>query len=244
MNFDALLKTFKIQPELNREFWDEYGMLNPTVRLALLKVAEYFYDSIKLNKKPAIRDVVFTGSLANYNYSKYSDVDLHLIFDFDEVEGDRELVEQFFMLAKASWNDQHDIKIKGYDVEVYAEDYRAPHISTGLYSVMKNQWIKKPQKTTPVFDKLDVKTKVNYVNGLLKHFLSLYKKNDIDGLDEKIHAVREKIRKYRQAGLDRGGEFSTENIAFKVMRRIGVLDKLKDLQDLVIDKKLTMKESQ
>ena len=99
MKFDALLKTFKVQPELNRMFWDENKMLNPTIRLALLKVAEYFYDSIKLDKKPVIKDIVFTGSLANYNYSKYSDIDLHLLFDFAEMEGDKQMIEQFFMLS-------------------------------------------------------------------------------------------------------------------------------------------------
>ena len=229
MKFDTLLKTFKVQARLNKTFWDENGMLNPTIRLALLKVAEYFYDSIKLENKPPIKDVVFTGSLANYNYSKYSDVDLHLLFDFSQMEGDREMIEQFFVLAKANWNDQHEVTIKGYPVEVYAEDYQAPHVSTGLFSVMKNQWIKQPEQVTPVFDKLDVKTKVNYVNRLYNHFLSLYKKHETEGLDASIHKLREKIRQYRQAGLDKGGEFSTENIAFKVMRRVGLLDKLKDM---------------
>mgnify|MGYP003342411562 FL=1 len=238
MNFDALLKTFKVQPELNKIFWDQNKMLNPTIRLALLKVAEYFYDSIKLDKKPVIKDIVFTGSLANYNYSKYSDIDLHLLFDFEEMEGDMEMIEQFFTLAKANWNDQHDVSIKGYPVEVYAEDYRSPHISTGLFSVMKNQWIKEPQKVTPVVDKLDVKTKVNYVNKLYNHFLTLYKQHQTKGLDANIHKLREKIRQYRQAGLDRGGEFSTENIAFKVMRRVGLLDKLKELQNAVVDAKI------
>jgi|OM-RGC.v1.011237627 hypothetical protein len=242
MNFDALLKTFKVQPELNKIFWDQNKMLNPTIRLALLKVAEYFYDSIKLDKKPVIKDIVFTGSLANYNYSKYSDIDLHLLFDFEEMEGDMEMIEQFFTLAKANWNDQHDVSIKGYPVEVYAEDYRSPHISTGLFSVMKNQWIKEPQKVTPVVDKLDVKTKVNYVNKLYNHFLTLYKQHQTKGLDANIHKLREKIRQYRQAGLDRGGEFSTENIAFKVMRRVGLLDKLKELQNAVVDANLTVKE--
>ena len=242
MKFDALLKTFKVQPELNKMFWDENKMLNPTIRLALLKVAEYFYDSIKLNKKPVIKDIVFTGSLANYNYSKYSDIDLHLLFDFEEMEGDREMIEQFFMLAKASWNNEHDISIKGFPVEVYAEDYQSPHISTGVFSVMKNQWIKEPQKITPVVDKLDVKTKVNYVNKLYNHFLSLYKQHQTEGLDANIHKLREKIRQYRQAGLDKGGEFSTENISFKVMRRFGLLDKLKELQTAVTDANLTVKE--
>ena len=107
---------------------------------------------------------------------------------------------------------------------------------------MKNQWIKEPQKITPVFDTQDVKTKVNYINKLYNHYLSLYKHHQTEELDANIHRLREKIRAYRQAGLEKGGEFSTENIAFKDMRRVGLLDKLKELQDAVIDANLTVKE--
>ncbi len=83
MSFDDLIKTFKVQPDLNREFWTSDNKLNPTIRAALMKIAKEFYDSIDLEKKPKVKDIVFTGSLANYNYSQYSDVDLHLLFDFE-----------------------------------------------------------------------------------------------------------------------------------------------------------------
>ncbi len=171
MTFDDLIKTFKVQPDLNRQFWTSENKLNPTIRKALLRIAKEFYDGIELENKPKIKDIVFTGSLANYNYSDYSDVDLHLLFDFGK---DKELLSQFFLLAKSKWNDKHDVTIKGYDVEVYAEDEKSPHVSTGLYSVMKDTWLKEPKKETPVFDELDVKTKVNYFVGMVKQLFQQY----------------------------------------------------------------------
>lgn len=239
MTFDDLIKTFKVQPDLNREFWTPDNKLNPNIRQALLRIAKEFYDGIELENKPKIKDIVFTGSLANYNYSDYSDIDLHLLFDFGK---DKELLSQFFLLAKSKWNDKHDITVKGYDVEVYAEDEKSPHVSTGLYSVMKDKWLKEPQKETPVFDELDVKTKVNYFVGMVKQLFQQYQEGKLEGLDKKIEKLRDKLSKFRQGGLQLGGEFSTENIAFKLLRRAGYMDKLVKLQDAVVDKQLSVAE--
>ncbi len=107
MTFDDLIKTFKVQPDLNREFWTPENKLTPSIRKALLRIAKEFYDGIELENKPKIKDIVFTGSLANYNYSDYSDVDLHLLFDFGK---DKELLAQFFLLAKSKWNDKEVFK--------------------------------------------------------------------------------------------------------------------------------------
>ena len=239
MTFDDLIKTFKVQPDLNRQFWTPENKLNPTIRKALLRIAKEFYDGIELENKPKIKDIVFTGSLANYNYSDYSDVDIHLLFDFGK---DKELLSQFFLLAKSKWNDKHDITVKGYDVEVYAEDEKSPHVSTGLYSVMKDKWLKEPKKETPVFDELDVKTKVNYFVGMVKQLFQQYQEGKLEGLDTKIKKLRDKLSKFRQSGLQLGGEFSTENIAFKLLRRAGYMDKLAKLQDAVVDKQLSVAE--
>ena len=239
MSFDDLIKTFKVQPDLNREFWTSDNKLNPTIRAALMKIAKEFYDSIDLEKKPKVKDIVFTGSLANYNYSQYSDVDLHLLFDFGK---DKELLSQFFLLAKSKWNDKHDITIKGYDVEVYAEDASSPHVATGLYSVLKDKWIKEPKKETPVYDEQDVMTKVKHIVGIFDQLVNQYKSGQLTGLDKKIEKFRDKLGKFRQSGLDKGGEFSTENLAFKLLRRAGYMEKLANLQNMTIDRQLSIKE--
>lgn len=240
MTFDDLIKTFKVQPELNRQFWTSDNKLNPTIRKALMKIAKEFYDSIELENKPKVKDIVFTGSLANYNYSEYSDVDLHLLFNFGK---DTEVLSQLFLLAKSKWNDKHDITIKGYDVEVYAEDESSPHVATGLYSVLKDTWIKEPTKDTPVYDEQDVITKVRYFVGMFDQLVNQYKAGQLDGLDKKIEKFRDKLGKFRQSGLEKGGEFSTENLAFKLLRRAGYMEKLANLQNMTIDKQLSVAET-
>ena len=239
MTFDDLIKTFKVQPDLNRQFWTPENKLNPVIRKALLRIAKEFYDGIELENKPKVKDIVFTGSLANYNYSDYSDVDLHLLFDFGK---DKELLSQFFLLAKSKWNDKHDITVKGYDVEVYAEDEKSPHVATGLYSVLKDKWIKEPKKETPAYDEQDVMTKVKYFVGMYNQLVKQFQDGQLDGLDKKVEKFRDKLSKFRQSGLQLGGEFSTENLAFKLLRRAGYMDKLAKLHDTIVDKQLSVAE--
>jgi predicted nucleotidyltransferase len=239
MTFDDLIKTFKVQPDLNRQFWTSDNKLNPVIRKALLRIAKEFYDGIELENKPKVKDIVFTGSLANYNYSDYSDVDLHLLFDFGK---DKELLSQFFLLAKSKWNDKHDITVKGYDVEVYAEDEKSPHVATGLYSVLKDKWIKEPKKETPAYDEQDVMTKVKYFVGMYNQLVKQFQDGQLDGLDKKVEKFRDKLSKFRQSGLQLGGEFSTENLAFKLLRRAGYMDKLAKLHDTIVDKQLSVAE--
>lgn len=239
MTFDDLIKTFKVQPDLNRQFWTSDNKLNPVIRKALLRIAKEFYDGIELENKPKVKDIVFTGSLANYNYSNYSDVDIHLLFDFGK---DKELLSQFFLLAKSKWNDKHDITVKGYDVEVYAEDEKSPHVATGLYSVLKDKWIKEPKKETPAYDEQDVMTKVKYFVGMYNQLVKQFQNGQLDGLDKKVEKFRDKLSKFRQSGLQLGGEFSTENLAFKLLRRAGYMDKLAKLHDTIVDKQLSVAE--
>ena len=240
MNFDELIKTFKVQSDLERNIWDENNKLNPKIRNALLRIARHFYEGIDLENKPPIKDIVFTGSLANYNYSRLSDIDLHLLFDFSQYGEAKEVFEKFFLLAKASWNNKHDVTIKGYDVEVYAEDENNPHHSTGVYSVQNDEWVKTPEKVTPVFDKLDVKSKVQYFIDIYKQLVSEMKEKSPEEVLDQVEKLRDKIAKFRQGGLETGGEYSTENIAFKTMRRMGFLDKLADLRNYLVDKKLSV----
>ena len=240
MDFKNLSKTFKVQPDLDRQIWTPENKLNPVIREALLRIAKEFYSTIDLENAPKIKDIVFTGSLANFNYSDYSDIDLHLLFNFGK---DKEILSQLFLLAKAKWNDKHDITIKGHDVEVYAEDVGSPHIATGLYSVLQDKWIKEPVKETPVFDEQDVMTKVRYVVGMYNHLVQQFKDNNLDGLNVKIQKFRDKLGRFRQSGLQLGGEFSIENIAFKLLRRAGYLDKLAKLQIMAQDKQLSVTEA-
>jgi predicted nucleotidyltransferase len=240
MNFHDLIKTFKIQPELNPKFWDERGKLNLVAKNAMIKAAKMFYDSIDLENKPEIVDIIFTGSLANYNWSKFSDVDLHLLFDFKQYGEHAELFEKYFLLAKAAWNLKHDVTVRGYEVEVYAEDYRNQHHSTGVYSLMTDRWVRVPQKKVPIFDPIDVEAKVKLISRQYNQLVDEFLNGDPDVAFDRINSFRKKLSKYRKSGLEKGGEFSTENITFKMLRRTGILDKLAKLHAKIIDNQLSV----
>lgn len=240
MNFDELLKSFKVQPDLEHRIWMSDNKLDPKVRKALLHIATHFYEGIDLENKPPIKDIVFTGSLANYNYSKFSDIDIHLLFDFSQYGDMKEVFEQYFLMAKSNWNNKHDITIKGYDVEIYAEDENNPHHSTGVYSIQNDEWIKMPEKVSPIFDGMDVKSKLKYFIDTYKQITASLSDTDVEEALEKVEALRDKIVKFRQGGLERGGEYSTENVTFKALRRIGYLDRLADLKNHLTDQKLSV----
>ena len=57
-----------------------------------------------------------------------------------------------------------------------------------------------------------------------------------------INKVKDKLKKYRTAGLEDCGEMSDENLVFKVLRRNGYIQKLFDFQNEYQDKKLSLKE--
>jgi predicted nucleotidyltransferase len=240
MDFDKLLRSFRIQSDLERTIWGPNDKLYPEVRVALLRICKNFLESIKLVEIPPIKDIVFTGSLANYNYSKYSDIDVHILFDFGTDDAKKNLLERFFIISKSKWNDAHSVVVKKYEVEIYAEDYKNPHVSTGVYSVLNDKWIRIPEKKDPVIDKKDVISKINYFKVLYDKLESDFNNDRIKGIDSSIESLKEKIRKFRKAGLEKGGEFSIENITFKSLRRLGIIDNLVKLQQKVTDRKLSL----
>ena len=164
---------------LNDNIWDtlcddeECGFfkaeLRPEIRKALLKIA---YDFLSfLDAKLPFSDITITGSMANYNYTKYSDIDLHIIFDFSSVLEDKTLLKDLFNAKRRIWNEEHDIMIKGHDVELYAQDAAEPHHSTGVFSVLKNRWNVTPLRSAPDIDEelvvkksKDIASRIDFLN--------------------------------------------------------------------------------
>lgn len=143
-----VLNSFKTKSELNQDIWKD-NKLNPKVRTKLLKIAKDFFDSLDLPENVKMVDVIFTGSLANYNWSKFSDIDLHIVLDFKDINGDQKFKEDFFYAYKSLWNQDHDITVYGYPVELYAQDRTAKlTASASVYSVKNDKWIIEPKKKT------------------------------------------------------------------------------------------------
>lgn len=188
------------------------------VKVALLRAAKFFTDYLDIPNFRVI-DVVLTGSMANYNYTKFSDFDLHVVTRYSDLECD-DLAEAFYRAKKTIWNDRHDITIGGHDVELYVEDVEQPPVSAGMYSLLQDRWIKKPEFNPPSIDDRAVNLKV----------ADLVKQIDVavDRADdpEDIYRITDKLRKMRRTGLDTTGEFGVENLTFKILRNLGYIDKL------------------
>jgi len=230
--------SFEKKPTLNPKFWKD-DQLESRVSERLTTIAQDFMKNLEFDV--GMEDLRFTGSLANYNWSKYSDIDLHIVVDFSKIDEDTELVKSFFDAVRMRWNDTHDIKIYGYEVELYVENVGEPHKSSGVYSLPTHTWITKPDPTTVEIDiplarkkSDDIATQVH----LLRYVVD---KGRYEAALKSIDRIKKKIRRMRSAGLSSTEqEFSAENIAFKILRREDILQKLNDLKYDAYDKLMSM----
>lgn len=221
-------ETFEKKATLAPKIW-EGEQLIPRVSDRILKIARDFIEN--LDKNIEIEDIRFTGSLANYNWSKYSDVDLHIVVDFDKIDEDTELVKSYFDAVRMNWNNLHNIKIRGYEVEIYVENVGEDHRSSGIYSVTNSDWVVKPDAENVNIDFVtarkksdDIATQVNLIGRILDN-------GKPKSALKSVERLKDKIRRMRRTGLDSDQqEYSAENIAFKILRREDILQKLNDLK--------------
>jgi hypothetical protein len=236
-----VLNSFKIKDTLEPQIWQN-EKLNATVKSKLMKIATDFYNGLKLPSEVKMKDVIFTGSLANYNWSKFSDVDLHIVLDFSQLEGGDQFKEDFFWAQKALWNQEHDITIFDYPVEIYAQDIKAKLVATAVYSVKFDKWVLKPEHENFKINKKVIKNKAEMFIERLKDIRDDYKSKDYQSVVDKVGALKDKIKKYRTAGLDNGGEFSLENLVFKVLRRTPFMDILDSYKAKAYDTLMSVEE--
>jgi hypothetical protein len=235
---EKIVKSFKPKDSLSDQIFeglnDKFSMRDD-IRKRLIEISNNFIESFGV--KFFIHDVILTGSLSNYNWSQYSDVDLHILIDFDETEHPMDLVKEFFDAKERVWNEKHDIKIKGFDVEVYVQDVKQEHISSGVYSILHNKWLIEPEKNKPnIDDRMILQKGEHYA----KQIDLLIKKSNKTNILQMIDDFRKKIKTFRQSGLEQGGEYSYENLTFKLLRRNGYFGKLIKLKKDITDKKLSV----
>ena len=220
----------KFHKTLNPNLW-HHNRLRPEVKKQLKKIAQDFIEELGINGLDVV-DLTVSGSNAAYSYTPHSDLDLHILVDMSQLPND-EVYRELFTAKKTIYNDTHNIKIHGVPVELYVQDVNEPVISLGEYSLLQDKWIKMPAKKRANFDQSATKHKYEKLLALIKHAL---KYKDIN----KLNNVIKKIRQYRQAGLDKGGEFSPENLAYKALRNQDYITKLYDLRDKLHSEELTI----
>lgn len=245
---NEIVKSFIPKDSLPDTIFSSKGntyVLREEIREKLLQISNEFLEFIGIDF--FVHDIVLTGSLANYNWSKYSDVDLHILIDMDEFDGGKvsstayhQIVKEFFDSKKVIWNTTTDIKIKDFEVELYIQDIDEEHLSTGVYSILNNEWVVEPKKLDSPFD-LDEKKILDKAEEYAKQIDLMVKmsesgEDNTKGVDE----LKSKIKKFRQCGLESGGEYSYENLTFKLLRRNGYIEKLMNIKKTARDKKLSL----
>lgn len=228
-----ILKSFVVKDTLNPKVWDnpndiKKAKIKPEIKKGLLDIAKEFIEF--LDEEVFIEDIMLTGSLSNYNWSEYSDFDLHIIIDLDQFEDEGEVYLKLFSAKKLIFNDKHNLTIKGYDVEVYPQDDKDKHSGEGQYSLMNEEWLVVPKKEKPPVNKTKLKLKINHWVEFVKKTLKDADEASLKVSKTKIKKLTDKLRKFRKGGLEKGGEFSNENLVYKYLRRSGLLDKVFNYQ--------------
>ncbi len=227
-----LADAVKFHNRLNPKIWGPDEQLLPEVRSKLLEIAADFQEFLGLSDLD-VQDITLSGSNAAYSYTPHSDIDLHLVVDVPKDE----VYQELFNAKKYQYNDIHDIRIRGADVELYVQPADQSSVSLGEYSVKNNNWIEIPKRKRARIDQTLVRHKYEDVKARIE---SALKENDSD----RVQALIRKIKEMRQTGLDTHGEFGPENLAFKMLRKQGWIKRLYDHVAAVKDRELSLKEQE
>lgn len=244
-----VFQSFEVQQTLNPNIWlnaetNDFSVIKlfPDIRKRLLAIVDLFMESIKF-KNLSVENIIFTGSLANYNWSEYSDVDLHIIIDKQSINVDPDMLDDYFTVKKDIFNTKHKIKIKNFDVEIYVQDVKEQTIALGMYSVLTNEWKKTPNKDNVTIDKNNIKKKLkSFIDEINKIDQMTMAQEPPDEILLLINDVKDKIKKYRKGGLAQGGEYSDENLVFKYLRRTNYLKRLSDAKIETTDRMFSLQE--
>lgn len=229
-----------VKDELNQEVWSGTE-LRPEVYEKILKIIQVYKEHLKLEIEP--KAIYFLGSMANYNWTQFSDIDIHLFYDLSKISDDIEFAKEFLEAKGVEWKNKHKITLRGYSVEMYAQDIKDNFYSGGIYDLIKNKWVSKPSKEKVVVDRNLLRKKIIEVVKEIR-LLNKLTKSDSSEVYKKAKAIKDKIKTMRQSGLDESGEYSIENLAFKFLRNKGYLEKLSDIVLKAFDKQLSLDEKQ
>lgn len=225
--------------ELNPKIWDGFN-IKPEVREKLLEIARKWQEYARIPDS-AVHDIVFTGGSANYNYTDLSDIDVHFLIDVKQIPiKDPELLSDYMKAKKDLWSKNHDIKVKGYPIELYAQDVnQETPASQGVFSILNNQWVVESENLHLNFDndfslRAKVKEQMRKIDSVIDNQESL----------ETAKTVKRKITELRGESIKKSGEFAIPNLIFKSLRNNGYLQKISDYISTREDKALSLESRQ
>ena len=213
-----LKEEFQVHEELNPKLFDSSNMLLPDVRQKILDIVTTFEDNLQIPID--ICDIHLVGSNCSYNYTENSDLDVHIIANFEMITDETEILQTAYNLEKSSFNKNYDIKIKGIEVELYVEDINSNTVSNGIYSVCDNVWIKEPKPIKSITKHNTEKEFEKWKTKIAEVLVS----NDSQEIKNVINALY--LMRKNSIAID--GEYGKGNQLFKDIRNAGYLDKLKN----------------
>lgn len=220
---------------LNPKIWDDFS-IKPEVEQQLFKIAKKFIEFLAIDNS-FIEDLILTGSNCNFNWTKDSDIDLHVVVSYEDFQKGCKVadVTELFNSKKTLWNDSHDITIYDIPVELYVQDGVINDSKDGVvYSLSKRKWIVLPKK----YEKISIDEEK--INKIYKKLKSLIEKSVKDGDKTKIESIKNAIADMRKNALETEGEFSAENIAYKRLRKNKIMHKLWDASTELDDENLSL----
>ena len=226
-----LSDALKFQKKLNPQLWDN-EQLRTEVRDRLVDMADDFREFLGITDLE-VKDITVSGSNAAYNYTPTSDIDLHLVVDIPKLSD--EIYRELFDAKKYQYNDQHDFRIGDHEVELYVQPSEDEHRSQGIYSVQDQKWLRVPSRRKPKVNDISVRSKYQDLGHRIEKALE---RADY----AELNTLYKKIVRLRKSGLEDTGEFGPENLAFKLLRKNGLIDELRNARNSAKDKMLSLTE--
>ena len=215
-----MITEYETQSTLNPKLWDG-SSLKPGLRVKFTRIAKHFFDFLDI--QIPIIDIILIGSNANYNWTEHSDIDLHVVIDYQAVNKNLHLVKNYMMAKKSIWNTNYPLTYQGMAIELYAQDVNDElHSTVGEYSITKDKWIKQPSSKQVTVDDDIIDQKAQPIEFQIDSLQETDPKLEI-----KIQNILLHLRRMRQTGLESEGEYSIENLAYKKLRNTGYLERLK-----------------
>ena len=226
-----LIEKIELHKELNPKIWDG-NKLRPEVKDKLNEIVEQFILELQENEIPIkILDARLVGSNASFNYTKDSDLDIHLIANFEDASCDVNVLSLLYNYFKKNFNDKYDISIHGVPIEMYIEDMNTSAVSNGVYSLFNDEWIKFPEPIEiPNIDITD--TFYPYE----QRYEEILKNKD----SEEAEKLIDELYLLRKDSISTDGEYGIGNLVFKEFRNLGYLDNLKKMMTDETSKELSL----
>jgi hypothetical protein len=238
---NKLMNTNFLKPKnnLHPEFWVD-NVLSDDISRRLEQISRDIIESMKIEVE--IIDITITGSIASYNWHDLSDIDLHLILSFKDINEDFELVKKMLDQSRINWNKTHEIMVKGHEVELYFQDSDETHKSNGVWSILSESWVDEPDKVSPELDLRNTEKKAEMIAKSIDYVSELFSNGDYAEAHAYASKIKLKVSRMRSDGLSREGTYSPENMAFKMLRNSKYLEILSNLKIEAYDQMKTLTE--